>query len=195
MRKGSAQIWPDRDTNVNSPTISARYVIAIIVPTMNRSINSHIFNEIRATGIHTVENCVWDGQQVCLESVESEGFERQCQILRWRRHWYLEGQAEYIERPQIVVLQALPQKLRRHRLAVMHATLARVFPQHSVDDDFFFSVDLSEPVEKHGSHSVYEGTYFSVNQPFFPLNQLEVAQGPAGISKNEKTPITSVSRP
>lgn len=35
----------------------------------------------------------------------------------------------------------------------------------------------------------------SLNQPFLPLNQLAVAQGPAGMSPNEKMPTIRVRSP
>ena len=40
--------------------------------------------------------------------------------------------------PQVVVLQTLPQELGGDRLAVVHAALAWVFAQHSVDDYLLF---------------------------------------------------------
>jgi hypothetical protein len=46
-----------------------------------------------------------------------------------------------------------------------------------------------------GSTVPNTGPHLSVNQPFFPLNQLAVWDGPGGIRRKEKIPITRVKRP
>jgi hypothetical protein len=58
----------------------------------------------------------------------------------------------------------------------------------SLEDATGVSV-LSHPLDH------VEAAYRSVNQPFLPRNQLAVWHGPAGISRKDNMPTTSVNRP
>lgn len=42
------------------------------------------------------------------------------------------------DKPKIKVLQTLPEKSRRDRLAIMHIALTRIFPNDSVDHNLLF---------------------------------------------------------
>lgn len=96
--------------------------------------------------------------------------------------------------PKIVIFKTCPQSPRCNRLSVVHTTFAGVFSNYSVDNNLLLP---GQRVSHTISWPVLGGSEadLSVNQPFFPLNQLAVWQGPGGIRRKEKMPIKSVSRP
>jgi hypothetical protein len=103
----------------------------------------------------------------------------------------LEQDADNIQWPQIVVRHGFPEKLGSDRLSIMHTALARIFADHSVDDDGF----LTDSFVSRKLIEALEEAYRAVNHPFLPLHLLAVWVGLAGIRINEATPTINVISP
>lgn len=82
----------------------------------------------------------WNHQQIRVERAKPQPPQRQSQIIVHRRLRNIRHQPNRIQRPEIIVLQGLPQPLGRNGLAVMHIALGRIVSQHAVNDNGDFAV-------------------------------------------------------
>ena len=81
----------------------------------------------------------WNCQQVCLESREAHLTEDERQVVLWRLRRDVGGQADQVQWPQVVVLEAFPKAVPCDCLAVVHVTLTGVVSEDAVDQDGLFT--------------------------------------------------------
>ena len=81
----------------------------------------------------------WNCQQVCLESREAHLTEDERQVVLWRLRRDVGGQADQVQWPQVVVLEAFPKAVPCDCLAVVHVTLTGVVSEDTVDQDCLLS--------------------------------------------------------
>lgn len=86
-----------------------------------------------------MQHRVGDRQQVRLEGIEAQPLQRQRQVLAGRLHGRLERQPDNVQRPEVVVFQALPEEFGRDGLPVVHGAFAGVFSDDAVDHDDFLA--------------------------------------------------------
>ena len=82
-------------------------------------------------------------EQISLESIKPQALQRQRQIIRRRRHWGLEADAEDVDWPEVEIFHALPEETWGEWFSVVHGGFGRVFADDAVYHYFFFS--LGEP--------------------------------------------------
>jgi hypothetical protein len=80
-----------------------------------------------------------DSEQIGLESREAHLSKYEREVVLWRLRWNVRGQTNQIERPQVVILQALPQSVERDCLAIVHVALGRVVAKDAIDKDDLLS--------------------------------------------------------
>lgn len=82
-----------------------------------------------------MEDCAWDNKQVRFKGIKSKTAEGECQILRRGGHWGLKHQAKNVDWPEVIICYSFPEQFRRHRLPIVHAALAWILSDDSVDHD------------------------------------------------------------
>lgn len=83
------------------------------------------------------------GEKVRIKSAESETAEDKGQIILRRLGWNVVGQADHVQRPEIVVFETLPEAREVHSLPVVHISLGRIVSQETIDEDLLLA--LREP--------------------------------------------------
>ena len=130
-------------------------------------------------------------EKIGIEGAETKSFEGQGKVLSRSCLRNLEQDTDNIQWPKIIVRHGFPEQLGSDRLSIMHTALARIFADHSVDDDGF----LTDSFVSRKLIEALEEAYRAVNHPFLPLHLLAVWVGLAGIRINEATPTINVISP
>lgn len=90
-----------------------------------------------------------DGEQVGVESIESEFAEGEGEVNVWGPRGHFPDETKEVDRPEVKIAERLPEHREGNSLAIVHVTFAGIVAEDSVGHDCFFSfvepAVLSEP--------------------------------------------------
>lgn len=100
-----------------------------------------------------------DSQQIRRQRTESQPSEDECDVLLRSGLRRAEEKSNGVDRPEVVIAERLPQKLRRDGLAVVHVALRRIVAQDAVNHDLLFAFTLEPAFRSVFAFRLADGWY------------------------------------